>query len=259
MGAVSVYGQESNHAAWRLAAMNIAIRGIDFNFGKRPANTFLNDQHPGLRADFVMAVPPFGIREWRDGRLKGDPRWVYGTPPKGNANFAWVQHMLYHLAPHGSMALLLANGSMSSNTKVEGKIRRALVEADLVECMLALPGQLFTNTQNPACVWFLTKNKKGRDASPSRPPVRNRTGEVLFIDARQLGYMRNRVLRDFTPANLEKIAGTFRIWKYDSKLTRSRGKRGEEKLSTSSLRVSAPPRETSTYSDIPGFCKSAKT
>lgn len=242
LGAISVYGQESNPTTWRLAAMNMAIRGIDFNFGKQPADTFLNDQHPDLRADYVMANPPFNISEWWDGKLEGDPRWVYGTPPKSNANFAWVQHMLYHLAPTGSMALLLANGSMSSNTKGEGDIRRALVEADLVECMLALPGQLFTNTQIPACVWFLTKNKKARSPSPGlQPPsptgrgaggegaagLRDRTGEVLFIDARQLGYMKDRVLRDFTPADLEKISGTFRAWK--------RGKG---------------------YADIPGFCKS---
>lgn len=228
LGAISVYGQESNPTTWRLAAMNMAIRGIDFNFGKKPDDTFLADQHPDLRADYVMANPPFNISEWWDGRLEGDPRWVYGTPPKSNANFAWVQHMLYHLAPHGSMALLLANGSMSSNTKGEGDIRKALVEADLVECMLALPGQLFTNTQIPACVWFLTKNKKGRDGSPSRPGSRDRAGEVLFIDARQLGFMKDRVLRDFTTEDLEKISGTFRAWK-----------RGKD------------------YADVKGFCKSA--
>lgn len=222
VGQISVYGQESNPTTWRLAAMNMAIRGIDFNFGKQPADTFLNDQHPDLRADFVMANPPFNISEWWDGKLEGDPRWEYGTPPKGNANFAWVQHMLYHLAPHGSMALLLANGSMSSNTKGEGEIRKALIEADLVECMLALPGQLFTNTQIPACVWFLTKSKKARGK------YRDRAGELLFIDARQLGFMKDRVLRDFTSEDLEKISGTFRAWK-----------RGEG------------------YADVKGFCKSA--
>lgn len=222
LGQISVYGQESNPTTWRLAAMNMAIRGIDFNFGKQPADTFTNDQHPDLRADFVMANPPFNISEWWDGKLEGDPRWVYGTPPKGNANFAWVQHMLYHLAPHGSMALLLANGSMSSNTKGEGDIRQALIEADLVECMLALPGQLFTNTQIPACVWFLTKDKRARGKN------RDRSGEVLFIDARQLGFMKDRVLRDFSAADLEKIGGTFRAWK------RGMG-----------------------YADLSGFCKSA--
>lgn len=222
IGQLSVYGQESNPTTWRLAAMNMAIRGIDFNFGKQPADSFLNDQHPDLRADYVMANPPFNMSEWWDGRLEGDPRWVYGTPPKSNANFAWIQHMLYHLAPHASMALLLANGSMSSNTKGEGEIRKALVEADLVECMLALPGQLFTNTQIPACVWFLNKNKKARGQN------RDHSGQVLFIDARQLGYMKDRVLRGFTPADLEKISSTFKAWK-----------RGKD------------------YADIKGFCKSA--
>jgi type I restriction enzyme M protein len=221
LGQLSVYGQESNPTTWRLAAMNMAIRGIDFNFGKEPANSFTNDQHPDLRADFVMANPPFNISEWWDGKLDDDPRWKYGTPPTSNANFAWMQHMLFHLAPHGSMALLLANGSMSSTSGGEGQIRQSLVEADLVECMLALPGQLFTNTQIPACVWFLTKNKKARGQN------RDRSGQTLFIDARQLGYMRDRVLRDFTNADLDKISGTFKMWK-----------RGTD------------------YVDIKGFCKS---
>jgi len=243
LGNLSVYGQESNPTTWRLAAMNMAIRSIDFNFGKEPANSFTNDQHPDLRADFVMANPPFNIKEWWDGKLEGDPRWKYGTPPKGNANFAWVQHMLHHLAPKGSMALLLANGSMSSNSGGEGQIRKALLEADLVECMVALPGQLFTNTQIPACIWFLTKNKAGRPPHMAgRPPspqtplpegeelsgLRDRRGETLFIDARQLGYMKDRVLRDFTTEDKEKIAGTFQKWK--------RGKG---------------------YEDEAGFCKSA--
>ena len=226
LGNLSVYGQESNPTTWRLAAMNMAIRGIDFNFGKQPANSFTNDQHPDLRADYVMANPPFNIKEWWDGKLEGDARWKYGTPPRGNANFAWVQHMLHHLAPNGSMALLLANGSMSSNTGGEGDIRRALLEADLVECMVALPGQLFTNTQIPACIWFLTKNKK------SRADFADRSGKVLFIDARNLGYMKDRVLRDFTAEDTEKITGTFQKWK--------RGLEGEEG-----------------YQDEAGFCKSA--
>lgn len=222
IGDISVYGQESNPTTWRLAAMNMAIRGIDFNFGKQPADTFTNDQHPDLRADFVMANPPFNIKEWWDGRLEGDPRWVYGTPPKSNANYAWLQHMLYHLAPTGSMALLLANGSMSSNTNGEGDIRRALVEADLVACMVALPGQLFTNTQIPACIWFLTKSKKARG------DLRDRSGEILFVDARKLGYMKDRVLRDFTAEDSAKIIHAFRAWR-----------KGEG------------------YEDEPGFCFSA--
>ena len=238
LGNLSVYGQESNPTTWRLAAMNMAIRGIDFNFGKEPANSFTQDQHPDLRADYVMANPPFNIKEWWDGKLEGDARWKYGTPPQGNANFAWVQHMLHHLAPNGSMALLLANGSMSSNSSGEGDIRRALIEADLVECMVALPGQLFTNTQIPACIWFLTKSKSKR-SRPDASPLRDRSGEVLFIDARKLGFMKDRVLRDFAAEDTEKIAGTFRAWRSSPE---------NSKLKTSNL---------TSYIDVSGFCKSA--
>ncbi|MCW9023092.1 MAG: type I restriction-modification system subunit M [Gammaproteobacteria bacterium] len=222
LGNISVYGQESNPTTWRLAAMNMAIRGIDFNFGGEPANTYSNDKHPDLRADFVMANPPFNMKEWNTGVKDNDPRWHYGIPPPGNANFAWMQHMLYHLAPNGSMGLLLANGSMSSNTNNEGEIRKRLLEEDRVECMVALPGQLFTNTQIPACIWFLTKNKNARDK------FRDRSGEVLFIDARNLGYMKDRVLRDFTPEDINNIAGTFHNWKT-----------GED------------------YEDVAGYCSSA--
>ena len=209
LGNVSIYGQEYNHTTWQLAAMNMVIRGLDFNFGKEPANTFTNDQHPDLRADYIMANPPFNMKEWDIGVKDDDPRWQYGRPPSGNANFAWLQHMLYHLAPNGSMALLLANGSMSSNTSKEGDIRRALVENDLVECMVALPGQLFTNTQIPACIWFLTRNKKARGA------LADRSGKVLFIDARNLGYMKDRVLRDFKAEDIAKVADTFHAWQQD--------------------------------------------
>ena len=228
IGDVSVYGQESNPTTWRLAAMNMAIRGIDFNFGKQPANSFTNDLHPDLRADYVMANPPFNMKEWWDGKLEGDPRWEHGDPPKGNANFGWIQHMLYHLAPKGSMALLLANGSMSSNTKGEGDIRETIVKADLVECMVALPGQLFTNTQIPACIWFLTKTKQKRGRGAAA--FRDRAGEVLFIDARKLGYMVDRVLRAFTDEDTARIVSTFHAWK----------------------------RDKDAYEDIPGFCYSAK-
>lgn len=206
LGNVSIYGQEYNHTTWQLAAMNMVIRGLDFNFGKEPANTFTNDQHPDLRADYIMANPPFNMKEWDTGVKDDDPRWQYGRPPTGNANFAWLQHMLYHLAPNGSMGLLLANGSMSSNTNTEGDIRRALVENDLVECMVALPGQLFTNTQIPACIWFITRNKKAQGT------MADRTGKVLFIDARNLGYMKDRVLRDFTPEDIARVADTFHAW-----------------------------------------------
>jgi len=208
---ISVYGQESNPTTWKLAAMNMAIRGIDFNFGKKNADTFLDDQHPDLRADFVMANPPFNIKDWWHAKLEGDIRWKYGTPPQGNANYGWIQHMLHHLNDNGSMGLLLANGSMSSNTNNEGEIRKALIEADLVECMVALPGQLFTNTQIPACIWFLTKNKKS-GTFPSQKGKRDRRGETLFIDARNLGFMKDRVLRDFTNDDIAKIADVFHAW-----------------------------------------------
>jgi len=211
-GQISVYGQESNPTTWRLAAMNMAIRGIDFNFGGQPADTMLNDLHPDLRADYVMANPPFNMKEWWNAKLENDPRWLVGTPPQGNANFAWLQHMLYHLAPTGSMALLLANGSMSSNTNNEGEIRKQLIERDYVECMVALPGQLFTNTQIPACIWFLTKDKaNGFNLNKKK---RDRRGEFLFIDARQLGYMKDRVLRDFTIEDIQMIADTFHAWQH---------------------------------------------
>ncbi|MFG5038187.1 type I restriction-modification system subunit M [Vibrio cholerae] len=211
---ISVYGQESNPTTWKLAAMNMAIRGIDFNFGKKNADTFLDDQHPDLRADYVMANPPFNIKDWWHPKLEGDIRWKYGTPPQGNANYGWIQHMLHHLNDNGSMGLLLANGSMSSNTNNEGEIRKALINGnpengvpgDLIECMVALPGQLFTNTQIPACIWFLTKNKKGGNGK------RDRRGETLFIDARNLGFMKDRVLRDFTSDDIAKIADVFHAW-----------------------------------------------
>lgn len=209
---ISIYGQEYNHTTWQLAAMNMAIRGLDYDFGKEPASTYTNDQHPDLRADFIMANPPFNMKEWNTGVDDKDVRFKYGMPPASNANFAWMQHMLHHLAPEGSQALLLANGSMSSSTNNEGTIRQALIENDLIECMVALPGQLFTNTQIPACIWFLTKNKNPRVDKAGRK-LRGRKGEVLFIDARNLGYMKDRVLRDFSFDDIQKVADVFHAWK----------------------------------------------
>ncbi|XPP93706.1 N-6 DNA methylase (plasmid) [Photobacterium leiognathi subsp. mandapamensis] len=209
---ISIYGQEYNHTTWQLAAMNMAIRGLDYDFGKEPASTYTNVQHPDLRADFIMANPPFNMKEWNTGVDDNDPRFKYGQPPAGNANFAWMQHMLHHLSADGSQALLLANGSMSSTTNNEGTIRQALIENDLIECMVALPGQLFTNTQIPACIWFLTKNKTARTDKAGRK-LRDRKGEVLFIDARNLGYMKDRVLRDFTRDDIEKVADLYHAWK----------------------------------------------
>jgi type I restriction enzyme M protein len=193
LGDISVYGQESNPTTWRLAAMNMAIRGIDFNFGKEPADTFTNDQHPDLRADFVLANPPFNQDEWWDGSLEGDARWKYGTPSKGNANYAWIQHMLHHTSPNGVVGLVLANGSLSSNTSGEGDIRTTLVKADLVEAIVALPSQLFANTQIPACIWILNRNKKQK-------------GKTLFIDARNVGHMLDRKQKAFSEKDTKALA-----------------------------------------------------
>jgi type I restriction enzyme M protein len=223
LGDVSIYGQESNPTTWRLAAMNLAIRGIDFNLGREPADTFIRNQHSDLRADFVLANPPFNISDWWHGSLEGDPRWVYGTPPQGNANYAWLQHMLFHLKSSGRAGIVLANGSMSSTQNTEDDIRKAMIEADVVEVMVALPGQLFFNTQIPACLWFLTKQKVARP------------GEVLFIDARQLGTNVSRVQIELLDRDIERIAQTVANW------------RGEP------LDVGG---EIAEYADIPGFCRS---
>ncbi|MFU8838433.1 MAG: N-6 DNA methylase [Thiohalomonadaceae bacterium] len=201
------------------------------------------------------------MKEWDAGVDDNDPRWVYGKPPSGNANFAWLQHMLYHLAPNGSLGLLLANGSMSSNTNNEGAIRRALIENDLVECMVALPGQLFTNTQIPACIWFLTKNKKARTSSGGRA-LRDRSGQVLFIDARNLGYMKDRVLRDFSADDLAKITDTFHAWQTtatDPTLVPTLP-RGNADGSTPEHGMGSHAgawEPGADYADVAGFCKSA--
>ncbi|HCS08767.1 putative type I restriction enzymeP M protein [Pseudomonas fluorescens] len=223
LGDVSIYGQESNPTTWRLAAMNLAIRGIDFNLGREPADTFIRNQHSDLRADFVLANPPFNISDWWHGSLEGDPRWVYGTPPQGNANYAWLQHMLFHLKSSGRAGIVLANGSMSSSQNGEGDIRKAMVEADVVEVMVALPGQLFFNTQIPACLWFLTKQKVARP------------GEVLFIDARKMGASISRVQIELFDSEIECIAQTVANW------------RGVP------LDVDG---EIGEYADVAGFCRS---
>ena len=216
---MSIYGQEANPTTWRLAAMNLAIRGIDFNLGREPGDTFTRDQHPDLRADFILANPSFNISDWWHGSLEGDPRWVYGDPPQGNANYAWLQHMLHHLKPTGRAGIVLANGSMSSSQNNEGQIRGAMVDADVVEVMIALPGQLFFNTQIPACLWFLVKQK----------PV-NRKGEVLFIDARKLGKMISRVQTELNDEAIARIAETVAAW------------RGEA--------------DAAAYDDAAGYCRS---
>ena len=222
IGDIAIYGQESNYTTWRLAQMNLAIRGIDAQIAH--GDTFHQDQHPDVKADYVLANPPFNDSDWRGELLKDDKRWVYGVPPAGNANFAWVQHFLYHLAPTGIAGFVLANGSMSSNQSGEGEIRKNIIEADLVDCMVALPGQLFYSTQIPVCLWFLTRSKRnGR--------FRDRRGETLFIDARTLGTLVDRVHRELTDENIARIANTYHAWRGDP--------------------------EAGPYEDIPGFCKAA--
>ena len=202
---ISIYGQESNPTTWRLAAMNLAIRGFAADLGKEPDDTFARDQFPDLKFDYVMANPPFNVSDWGGEKYEGDPRWQYGRPPVGNANYAWLQHILWKLRPGGQAGVVLANGSMSSNTVGEGQIREAMIRGDVVEVMVALPGQLFLNTQIPVCLWFLT-NDKTRNGS-------DRHSETLFIDARQLGTMETRVLKIFTDEDIAKIADTVQAWK----------------------------------------------
>ncbi|KOV68495.1 restriction endonuclease subunit M [Streptomyces sp. MMG1121] len=224
---ISVYGQERNLTTWRLAKMNLAIHGIEANLGEEPADSFHEDQHPELKAHVVLANPPFNISDWGGERLGIDNRWAYGVPPVGNANFAWIQLMVSKLRPGGRAGIVLANGSMSSKSGGEGDIRRAMVEDDLVACMVALPAQLFRSTQIPACLWFLAEGKGRQHAEW----VRGRKGEVLFIDASGLGEMVGRTLRELTVADIERIGSTFRAW---------RGVEGAE-----------------AYEDVPGFCRSA--
>ncbi len=224
VGDVSIFGQERNQTTYRLCIMNLAIRGIDGNIVWNSEGSFHNDAHKDLRADFVLANPPFNDSDWGGDRLKDDKRWKYGVPPEGNANFAWVQHFIHHLTPTGMAGFVLANGSMSSNQSGEGEIRKNIIEADLVDCMVALPGQLFYSTQIPVCLWFIARDKKnGR--------FRDRRGETLFIDARKLGTMVDRTHLELTPDDIEKVAKTYHAW------------RGE--------------KDAGKYADVPGFCKAA--
>ena len=221
-GDLSIYGQESNYTTWRMARMNLAIRGIEGQI--EHGDSFHNDRHPDLRADYILANPPFNVSDWGGERLRDDRRWEQGVPPVGNANFAWVQHFLYHLAPRGTAGFVLANGSMSSNQSGEGEIRKNLIENDLVDCIVALPGQLFRSTQIPACLWFLSRARGGADR-------RARPGETLFIDARKMGHMLDRTRRDLSTEDIARVADTYHAWRG--------GSDGDE------------------YEDISGFCRSA--
>lgn len=225
IGDIAIYGQESNYTTWRLAKMNLAVRGIDSDIRWNNEGSFHKDELRDLKADYILANPPFNVSDWGGDRLREDVRWAFGVPPVGNANYAWLQHIYHHLAPKGTAGVVLANGSMSSNQSGEGEIRKAMIEADVVDCMVALPGQLFYSTQIPACLWFLTREKapgKGR---------RDRRGQVLFIDARKMGELVDRTRRELTDAEIQKIADTYHAW------------RGE--------------KNAGEYADVAGFCKSA--
>jgi type I restriction enzyme M protein len=251
LGDISIYGQESNATTRRLAVMNLALRGIEADFGPEHADTFRRDLHPDLRADYVLANPPFNDSDWF--RKDDDVRWQYGVPPKGNANFAWVQHFIHHLAPQGMAGFVLANGSMSSNQSGEGDIRRALIEADLVDCMVALPGQLFYSTQIPVCLWFLTRNKSARTIQHGQKTelpdcLRDRRKQTLFIDARKMGTLIDRVHRELTDEDINRIAGTYHLWREDYDQVHKEAMKRD-------ILIDLPPP----YADIPGFCKSATT
>ena len=225
IGDIAIYGQESNYTTWRLCKMNLAVCGIDADIRWNNEGSFHKDELRDLKADYILANPPFNISDWGGERLREDVRWKFGAPPVGNSNYAWLQHIHHHLAPNGMAGVVLANGSMSSNQSGEGEIRKAMLEADIVDCMVALPGQLFYSTQIPACLWFLTRNK-----NPGKG-LRDRRGQVLFIDARKLGVMVDRTRRELTDEEIQKIADTYHAW---------RGEAGAGE-----------------YADVPGFCKSA--
>ncbi|MEL0630094.1 class I SAM-dependent DNA methyltransferase [Psychromonas aquatilis] len=236
---ISIYGQEYTNTTYKLAKMNLAVRGISGNLGDVAGDSFFKDQHPDLKADYIMANPPFNQKQWRaDNELVDDARWAgYPTPPTGNANYAWIMHIISKLSEHGTAGFVLANGSMSSNTSGEGDIRQKIIENDLVDCMIALPGQLFYTTQIPVCLWFISKDKRGNDEK-GLLKRRDRQGETLFIDAREMGSMVNRTLKELTNDDIAEITETYHVW------------RGEEL-------VVEGEKARKEYQDIAGYCKSA--
>lgn len=224
---ISIYGQESNQTTWRLAKMNLAIRGIDSSQVKwNSEGSFLNDAHKDVKADFIIANPPFNVSDWSGELLRNDARWQYGVPPAGNANFGWLQHFIYHLAPNGRAGVVLAKGSLTSKTSGEGDIRKALVEAGLIECIVNLPAKLFLNTQIPACLWFMKRS----------PSLKEKAEQILFIDARKLGHLINRRTLEFSADDIKQIAETYHNWRNV---------------------IASPAKQSATYEDIPGFCASA--
>ena len=270
---ISVYGQESNPTTLRLCKMNLAIRGIEGNI--QLGDTFHQDKHPTLKADYILANPPFNISDWGGEHLRNDDRWQYGTPPAGNANYAWLQHFIWHLAPTGTAGIVLANGSMTSNSGGEGDIRRNLIEAGLVDCMVALPSQLFYNTMIPACLWFLARDRAGRSPSPVGEgrggAFRDRRNEILFIDARKMGQMLNRRHRELTEEDILKIAGTYHAWRnvrtadsfdspdsFDFEGDKANQRNDVDHWRNASDRVTGSHPVTATaYVNVKGFCYAA--
>ncbi len=226
-----------NFTTWKLARMNLAIRGIDANLGQRNADSFRADLHPDLKADFILANPPFNMSDWGGENLRQDVRWKFGMPPVNNANYAWIQHFIHHLSPLGLAGFVMANGSMSTQTSNEGEIRKAIIEADLVDCVVALPGQLFYTTQIPVCLWFLARDKKNHKH-------RDRRGQSLFIDARKMGVLIDRIHRELTAEEIAKISDRYHAWR--------KGRAG------SPLPAAQPARSDAPYQDEPGFCKSVE-
>lgn len=246
---ISIFGQESNPTTWKLANMNLALRGIEAHLGEKHDDTFHNDLHKDLKADFILANPPFNISDWGGERRREDPRWAYGTPPVGNANYAWIQHFIHHLAPNGVAGFVMANGSMSSNTGGEGDIRQKLVEADLIDCMIALPGQLFFTTGIPVCLWFVTRSKARKTSGGKNQ--RDHRKETLFIDARKLGTLQTRTLRELSDAEIARIAATYHRWRKGPTSEEIADEIDAAKKKGIQLDLPEP------YTDIPGFCKSA--
>ncbi|MEZ7955587.1 MAG: class I SAM-dependent DNA methyltransferase [Rubritalea sp.] len=268
---IAVYGQEYTSTTYKLAKMNLAVRGITSNLGEVNGDTFFKDQHPDLKADFIMANPPFNLKEWRgENELTNDPRWAgYDTPPTGNANYAWILHMVSKLSEHGTAGFVLANGAMSTNTTGEGAIRQKMIENDLVDCMIALPGQLFFTTQIPVCIWILSKNKSGSNGAPaplndsqkdgagapSLPATfSDRKGKTLFIDARKIGSMISRTQKELTSDDVQKIATTYHSWRSGS----TPGSNGAPAPLNDSQKDAAGATTLPEYQDIPGYCKSVE-
>ena len=250
---ISIYGQEYTNTTYKLAKMNLAVRGISANLGDIAADTFFKDQHPDLKADYIMANPPFNQKQWRaDNELTDDPRWAgFEVPPTGNANYAWIMLMISKLSEHGTAGFVLANGSMSSSTSGEGAIRQKIIENDLVDCMIALPGQLFYTTQIPVCLWFISKNKREDKARG----YRNRQGETLFIDAREMGSMISRVHKELTADDIAKIANTYHAWRQDKQFIEQA--LAEQLDDTPTQELLQEHKQLNAYEDVAGFCKSA--